>query len=69
MPLNVKNHLRQTHRVPNTKLVPVDPLRSNSDLDQFLMMPRSSAPKAIRITAGASKSRFENKRSLARLSL
>ena len=56
VPVNVKNHLRQTHRVPNTKLVPVDPLRGNSDVDQFLMMPKSSAPKAIRIT-NAAKSR------------
>jgi hypothetical protein len=57
VPLNVKNHLRQSHKVPNTKLVPVDPLRNNQDVDQFLMMPKNALPKGIRITAGSSSTK------------
>ena len=44
VPVNVKNHLRQAHRVPNSKLVPLDPLRSNSDVDHFLVMPKGHSP-------------------------
>ena len=45
VPLGVKNHLRFTHNVTQTKIVAVDCLKTNPDKDYFIVMPKNALPK------------------------
>ena len=45
MPTGVKNHLKFSHNVTQTKIVAVDCLKTNPDKDYFIVMPKNALPK------------------------
>ena len=55
MPNYVKNHLRLVHNVTQTKIVPVNPMRTHPDYDYFIVMPKNALPKGIRISTAGGK--------------
>ena len=57
VPIGVKNHLRFSHNVTQTKIVAVDCLKTNPDKDYFIVTPKNALPKGIR-TSGKSKDTF-----------
>ena len=43
-----KNHLKQTHRTINVKLIPLIPNKSNADDDCFVLVPKNCVPKSLK---------------------
>lgn len=48
VPLYVRNHLRLSHNVQQSKIVPVDCMKTNPDKDYFIVIPKNALPKGIR---------------------
>ena len=57
VPTTVKNHMRSVHHVNSYKMIPMVPARTNPDLDSFIVLPKNSIPKGVRLTATGPKSK------------
>ena len=57
VPTSVKNHMRSAHHVSSYKMIPLVPARTHPDLDSFIVLPKNSIPKGVRLTATGPKSR------------
>ena len=57
VPTSVKNHMRSVHHVNSYKMIPMVPARTNPDLDSFIVLPKNSIPKGVRLTATGPKSK------------
>lgn len=65
MPLWTKNHLKVSHKVHVSKVMPVDPLKSHPDVDQFIAVPKNGLSRSLStstfLTSSASSSGRNNR--------
>ena len=56
-PALIKNHLRLVHKVSNVKILPLDGLKSNLDLDFFVGTPKNGLPRGINVGAAGTRTK------------
>lgn len=57
VPFCIKNHMRLSHKVNNTKMMPLDCLKTNPDRDYFIVVPKNAMPKGIRMSTVGGKAK------------